>query len=345
MSDELESRYRRLLAWYPWSHRRVYEEEMLAVLVAGAEPGQRRPTLGESANLIASGLGARLRAAVPGFANPSWVDAAAVFGLLAALVLVSQRIVRLFDPFGLAPELYLRAADWGAVVLAAAAGLRRVGAVLAWATVVGEAALLAGRYDTDPVSTIQTLWPFALGVVAAAALTVPAPPRRALAVLRAPRLVAFVAGVGLIHTMTVVNRHQRVSMFEDGGGVSYMWYGFESTSETVLYLMLAAVVVGAVAAALAAFTLPGPVWRRIALLLAPVAAIAAIVEYTLEGWAYSNMHMGHPIYLVPVQWTLLIAVPLAAFAAGSLLVHRLEHTARLAALGRTADRERLEPSQ
>ena len=62
MSDPagLEWRYRRLLAWYPRSFRREQEDEMLAVLMAGARPGQRRPGLLETADLLRSALGMRL---------------------------------------------------------------------------------------------------------------------------------------------------------------------------------------------------------------------------------------------------------------------------------------------
>jgi len=63
MSDPaaLERSYRRLLAWYPRGFRREYEQEVLAVLLAEARPGQRRPVLAEAVNLIISGLGLRLR--------------------------------------------------------------------------------------------------------------------------------------------------------------------------------------------------------------------------------------------------------------------------------------------
>src|SRR5262249_60972045 len=63
MSDPaaLERSYQRLLAWYPRGFRREYGQEVLAVLLAGARPGQRRPGLAEAVNLILSGLGARLR--------------------------------------------------------------------------------------------------------------------------------------------------------------------------------------------------------------------------------------------------------------------------------------------
>jgi capsular polysaccharide biosynthesis protein len=75
----LERSYRRLLAWYPRGFRREHEEEVLAVLLAGARPGQRRPGLAEAANLIISGLGARLRR--------RWVIAAALPCAAATAVL------------------------------------------------------------------------------------------------------------------------------------------------------------------------------------------------------------------------------------------------------------------
>jgi hypothetical protein len=67
-----------------------------------------------------------------------------------------------------------------------------------------------------------------------------------------------------------------------------------------------------------------------------------MVELTPPGWVYSNDYMGHPSYLVPVRWMLLVAVPLAAFGLGALVVQRREQIVRLAALGRAADRQRLD---
>ena len=50
-SAALERRYRRLLAWFPAKHRRVYGEEMIGVLLASAPDGQDRPAAGEITNL------------------------------------------------------------------------------------------------------------------------------------------------------------------------------------------------------------------------------------------------------------------------------------------------------
>ena len=67
MTDQadLERGYRRLLAWYPRAFRREHGPEILAVLMACAPDGQRRPGPAESADLIRSGLRMRLRPNMP----------------------------------------------------------------------------------------------------------------------------------------------------------------------------------------------------------------------------------------------------------------------------------------
>jgi len=67
MTDQanLERRYRRLLAWYPRAFRRENDEEILAVLMACAPDGRRRPGLATAADLIRSGLWMRLRPTMP----------------------------------------------------------------------------------------------------------------------------------------------------------------------------------------------------------------------------------------------------------------------------------------
>ena len=63
--ERLERSYRRLLGWYPREFRDENGPEILAVLMAGAPDGQRRPGLAESADVIRSGLWLRLRPSVP----------------------------------------------------------------------------------------------------------------------------------------------------------------------------------------------------------------------------------------------------------------------------------------
>jgi hypothetical protein len=63
--EHLERACRRLLGWYPREFRDENGPEILAVLMATAPDGQRRPGLSESADLIRSGLWLRLRPGVP----------------------------------------------------------------------------------------------------------------------------------------------------------------------------------------------------------------------------------------------------------------------------------------
>jgi hypothetical protein len=60
-SSRLERRYRRLLAFYPKAFRAEHEQEMLAVLMAGAADGQERPRPAEAADLVANGTAVRVR--------------------------------------------------------------------------------------------------------------------------------------------------------------------------------------------------------------------------------------------------------------------------------------------
>jgi hypothetical protein len=57
--NELERRYRRLLAWYPKEHRSLHEEEMIAVLLAGSAAGQSRPTVRDTLDLVRGGFSIR----------------------------------------------------------------------------------------------------------------------------------------------------------------------------------------------------------------------------------------------------------------------------------------------
>jgi len=59
-ATQLERRYRRLLAFYPKAFRHEHEQEMLAVLIAGAAEGQRRPSLAEAIDLVINAISMRM---------------------------------------------------------------------------------------------------------------------------------------------------------------------------------------------------------------------------------------------------------------------------------------------
>lgn len=99
----LERGYRRLLAAYPQSFRRDQEDEMLAVLMATAQPGQRRPGLAEVADVIISGLRMRLRRAGWGPVNQTWPDALAVLSVAAPLFVLVVGLLAVAVPYHLPP--------------------------------------------------------------------------------------------------------------------------------------------------------------------------------------------------------------------------------------------------
>ncbi|MET7948512.1 hypothetical protein [Micromonospora sp. NPDC005324] len=351
-SVDLERRYRRLLAVYPWEHRRVYEDEMLAVLLAGARPGQRRPGAADVRNLVGAGLRARLRVGARGLTEPSWADAAAVTGLLVAAVLLALASRALLDQLVRAPSLppgfspsgpdlvdWLRVAGWAGVCAAVLLGWRWVAAGLAWAGVLGWGALVAPQTNDNPTYVVDTLPQFALAVVAAAALTVPAPRRRAVALLGVRRLLALVLAPAAMVVLLVTNRVTSPT-FDFVGEVSFqVFYGLEAGSGLVLWLYVAGLAAAASAMVIAVATLTPAVRRRIVVLLLPVAALDLLIDSALAGWATSTTHMGHAIPLVPTQWAMLALVAPVTFLAGALLVRRREETLRMVALGRNADRE------
>lgn len=87
-ADNLERSYRRWLLWYPRSFRRVHEEEILAVLLAGAMDGQRRPDLPDCLDLVRSALWLRLRPCAP-MSNRSVYRVITLLGIGAVVELVA----------------------------------------------------------------------------------------------------------------------------------------------------------------------------------------------------------------------------------------------------------------
>jgi hypothetical protein len=99
----LEEGYRRLLRWYPAWYRGQHEEEMLGVLMTAARPGQRRPGVRESADLLWSALRIRVRTVLRGVARRPWADALTLFGVVVPLLMVVLRVT----------ELCVRGAEYG----------------------------------------------------------------------------------------------------------------------------------------------------------------------------------------------------------------------------------------
>ena len=85
----LEARYRRLLGWFPADHRAVHGEEMLGVLMAGADDDRDKPGVPETADLLVSAARIRLR---PGRAlsdRDGWRDALAMFSVAGPVLILA----------------------------------------------------------------------------------------------------------------------------------------------------------------------------------------------------------------------------------------------------------------
>ena len=177
----LEDRYRRLLAWYPADHRLDHEQEMLGVLLAGARPGQTRPSGADVFDLLRGAVRIHVRRAVGGSTTPDWAAATAIAGFLATLLLVAeglrfavnapQAVSELIEArahthfFSLAHMLALSFgtapywAAWLAIAITAWRGARRPAALAA-------SALTGAQLMLSVYGTATTLW----GAVFAAVL-------------------------------------------------------------------------------------------------------------------------------------------------------------------------------
>jgi hypothetical protein len=76
---------------------------MLGVLMAAARPGQHRPGVRESADLLLAALKIRVRMAVRGAARQPWADALTLFGVLLPLLMVLLKLT----------EMCVRGAEYG----------------------------------------------------------------------------------------------------------------------------------------------------------------------------------------------------------------------------------------
>ena len=96
-TGDLEGGYRRLLRWYPTSYRGRHEEEILGVLMAAAQPGQRRPAMRESLDLLWSALKIRVRTILRGADSQPWADALAFVAVLLPLLMLLLKLTIFLD--------------------------------------------------------------------------------------------------------------------------------------------------------------------------------------------------------------------------------------------------------
>jgi hypothetical protein len=344
--NRLESRYRRLLAWYPAAHRDKYEEEMIGVLLAAARSGQSRPGFAESLNLMASGVRARVGSAAVGLADRRWGVASAVAGLVLPVLLALKAL----RPIIVTSEMHLRvswfastltaeqitmAVAWTATAALALFGWRRIAAGLAWAAVIIDFALTVPGYISAPVEFLYLMWTFSLGVTAAVSLTLAAPLDRSL--LRTPSGRAFSAAVALSLGWFVTYPLLEKSTTEGGRPYVEPWLRSPEPFASYWFLglhdaiALAFAIAAGIAALIGVLRLDAAIRRRFLAILAPVVVLAFTVR-ELYG------PFDSPVVVAGVQWLALVGVPVITFAVAVVLVHRRDRTIELMELGRATQR-------
>jgi hypothetical protein len=223
----LEDRYRRLLVWYPADHRAGHEQEMLGVLLAGARPGQTRPSIADTFDLLRGAVRVHLRRAVGAPAIPGWPAATAIAGFLATLLLVAEALrfavntpaavsrfaeVRAPTPFKLQ---YLLVQEFGTVpywlawltiAILAWRGARRPATLVA-CTVTG-AQLLLTLYGTATTmwessnATLLTNTSLPLALVTTASLLASPGPRHGAALLGRRAILGAAAAAAILVALT-----------------------------------------------------------------------------------------------------------------------------------------------
>jgi hypothetical protein len=97
LTGPLARGYRRLLACYPAWYRRIHEDEMLAVLLAGAPQDKQWPGIAEAGDLLLGALRIRCQPRRAGEAEPAWRDALAVLSVIVPLLVLLTSAAQLIQ--------------------------------------------------------------------------------------------------------------------------------------------------------------------------------------------------------------------------------------------------------
>jgi hypothetical protein len=325
MTAPLELQYRRLLAVYPAAHRRAYEEEMVGVLMAGAEPGQRRPTLGEAADLLWSGFVARLGREAQDLRTAVWRDAAAVAALISVAMLAGVAVRRLVsgvqylresgDPMrafgvdgGLLIDVAARSVAWLALLAAVLLAARRTAVALGVLALLVELAAIVVWLPTQEFRVIRMSWAPVLALLVVGLLLLARQARPAVAIV-GRRGGALIAG-GLV--------------LAAAGAVLLHWW---QPSMRILGLLTVAdaLLLGAGALLLAGLQrIPARIRRRILVLLAPALAVPLaqqVLQFAIEIDLAPVVTPG----MVVVDVLFMIGFPLLAFALAVAALHLREN--------------------
>jgi hypothetical protein len=317
-AEALERRYRRLLAWYPAAYRAANTDDMLGVALARSAPGQRWPEPGEAVNLIVSGIGERLGGILP---QQDQRDTAAVLAIAGPVLLAAAagRTIAgpfLFDPtmtFPAAPRLLVEAIAfaiwWMLVALAGMLGWRRAAAAGACLGLAGQAVMLTLAVSGYGGPLMVAYWQAVVALVAAASalgsLRSQGRPLSWRAVTALAAAAAILAGWPAAEVASVTY----TPITANSGTISDPLSGIDGWLGDGLFALTLILMLAAIAA------LRPAVRRRAVVLLLP-----AFVTTALACWGFRGFRPAGPpfglLVLSPLEWQVLVLVPVIGVAAG-----------------------------
>jgi hypothetical protein len=319
---DLETHYRRLLAFFPRQHRESYEDEMVGVLLADAGPGQRRPGVRDVLDLAVAAGALHWRHGVGPLRDEAWRRAAQTVQLFGAILLLAVALRRItlwigsdlrypgsLATFAVSREELLRPALWLAVLIAVLIRFRPLVVVLALAGSVAEIAAPAARYVDTP-ATVLTVWWIVLAALAVVVASLVARPGGV------PGGWQWVAGAGVVIVGGPLTEAWRTAPVLQLGG--------RAMSVLAVLALGAAVLLAAVGA-----TRGGPaVGRRVAAYAAAVAVALPLVQVGFGPFIEHNQRIPRAELLSPAQWAALVAIPVATFLLVAAATRRYERTRR-----------------
>lgn len=233
----LEQRYRRLLLAYPPTYRAERGDEIVGVLLDSAAPGQARPTIADSFDLVRGGLSARVRHRRP-YRSTSWPDALAVITVVLPIALGARayRYAYLLHRFRDQIELGRASADapsvqwyfdgwagptlWLVAAIVVIAGRPRAALVVASVATALEAVHLVTGVGTAVRPVLVGVLPFlVLELMATALLASASRVRRGLEVVGRGRLALATLAAGVLYVVALAPGTSEWTQSYSGSGL------------------------------------------------------------------------------------------------------------------------------
>jgi hypothetical protein len=294
-----------------------------------------------------------------GSADARWAQGAAVYGLLASMLLLVFQVRAVGKPMlwswldGLLVwpplRLWLPLACWALAVAAALIRLRRVAIAAVWAAALCQAAVAFADYPSWPSGLVDA-WPALVFAISAALALTASGQARGPAVLGRGRTLLMALSFAVLAVLpTVETALAHVQRDPDGSRSVGAWGGLNTSGwfgsgPVEGWLTVVVEPVCALVLLVGLVRVAAPVRRRIAAMAAPALFMLVIVPPVFHGFLASTIRFDPPVLLQPGQWVFLIGLPVLAFVAAVLLVERAERHAYLIGLGRATERRtRLDP--